>query len=205
MHIGTRSVLSTGSHRGRLGLAVFALGALLIACGGGDSDSGSTDDAKPSVETEAPEPSSSPDSSDSSESGGSAGDSGDASGGESIAIVEVNGVTYTSTGGVCYAFDENFTYEGPGVGSDGMSAYVFVGVEEPFASYDVRVVVGGSDAQDYQDDQPSWVAWTAVNNVVELSYVDGVVTGQGQANDVSQVAIGVNETAPITVQRASCG
>lgn len=190
---------SVSINRWRTRLAVLAAGALLAACGGG-GDSGST--------SESTVPASATDSS--TQQSGSDASSADTpvaptSDGESIAVVVVNGVTYTSTGGMCNAFDENFMYGGMGSGSDGSSAHVYVEYDRPYEAYRVAVVVGGTSEIDYQVDQPAWTAWSVVGAVVTLNYVDGTVTGQGEAQDVSQVALAVDQTTPIVVQQASCG
>lgn len=195
--------------RWRMGVAALALGGLLAACGGGgDSGSGS---GAPTAASDSVSNSGSD--SGSGAAGGSdspaappSGGGGGGGGGESIAIVDVNGVTYTSTGGTCYSFDDSFSYEGIGSGSDGSSAYMLVEVEVEgaYSSARVAVIVGGTSYTDYQSDQPSWSSWTAVNDIITLNYEGGVVSGQGEAQDASQVVLDVNEKTPIVVQRASC-
>lgn len=126
-------------------------------------------------------------------------------GGESIVIVEVNGVTYTSSGGLCNAFDEYFLYGGVGTGSDGSSAFLDIEYDGDYSGYRVRVVVGGTSEVDYQNDQPSWTAWNVLAGDITLNYSDGTVTGQGEAQDLSQVVLAAGQTTPIVVRQASCG
>ena len=193
--------------RWRSSFVLIAFSVLLAACGGGGesgggSDGGSSSGSESSIVASTSDSSSGGSDSDESSSDAAATPSG---GGENIVIVEVNGVTYTASGGLCNAFDEYFLYGGVGTGSDGSSAFLDLEYDGNYSGYRARVVVGGTSEVDYQNDQPSWIAWDILIGDITLNYSDGTVTGEGEAEDFSQVVLPAGETTPIVVRQASCG
>ena len=117
------------------------------------------------------------------------------------AVVVIDGVRYTSTGGTWIGTTSTGLYQGAGTGDDGTIAYLLVETGEA-ASITVRVGVDTLYAS--SPDHPDWTS-SAGYGTVETSVTDGVASGSGQVVDSNTTTSNEPVYADATLESLICG
>lgn len=146
-------------------------------------------------------------------------------GGDGGGTVTVGDVTYTVDADVCIAFGDDFSLDGPAVGSDGstawVDAYYSITTREEMADYmddsqldllfrdgadeftdmSLSVSLGQTGRFDFVEDQPSWSVYGGdmIDFGLELDweFTGNSLRGSGEATDDNYVALDFGETVPI--------